>query len=41
MARYRSLGIEFRRQVAHRFPTGETLNELAKRLDISRNLIRL
>src|ERR1019366_7552412 len=41
MARYRSHSIEFKRQVAQEFLAGETLHGLAKRHDISRNLIRL
>ena len=41
MARHRSHSIEFKRQVAQEFLAGETLHGLAKRHDISRNLIRL
>src|SRR5690242_18473325 len=41
MARHRSHSIEFKRQVAQEFIAGETLHGLAKRHDISRNLIRL
>jgi len=41
MTRHRSYSIEFKRQVAQEFLAGETLHGLAKRLDISRNLIRL
>jgi transposase len=41
MARHRSHRIEFKRQVAQEFVGGETLHGLAKRHDISRNLIRV
>ena len=41
MAKYRSHSVEFRRQVAQEFLGGETLHGLAKRHDISRNLIRV
>jgi transposase-like protein len=41
MPRYRSHSIEFKRQVAQEFVAGETLHGLAKRHDISRNLIRV
>jgi transposase len=41
MPRHRSHSIEFKRQVAQEFVAGETLHGLAKRHDISRNLIRL
>jgi transposase-like protein len=41
MARHRSHSIEFKRQVAQEFVAGETLHGLAKRHDISRNLIRV
>ncbi len=41
MARRRSHSIEFKRRVAQEFLAGETLHGLAKRHDISRNLIRL
>ena len=41
MARHRSYSIEFKRQVAQEFVAGETLHGLAKRHDISRNLIRI
>src|SRR3546814_20655935 len=41
MARHRSHSIEFKRQVAQEFLAGETLHGLAKRHDISRNLIRV
>jgi transposase-like protein len=40
MARHRSHSIAFERQVAHEFVSGETLHSLAKRHDLSRNLIR-
>jgi hypothetical protein len=35
------MSVEFRRQVAQEFLAGETLRGLAKRYDISRNLIRI
>jgi transposase-like protein len=41
MAKHRSHSIEFKRQVAQEFIAGETLHSLAKRHDISRNLIRI
>ena len=41
MARHRSHSVEFKRQVAQEFAAGETLHGLAKRHDISRNLIRV
>ena len=41
MARHRSHSVEFKRQVAQEFLAGETLHGLAKRHDISRNLIRI
>jgi transposase len=42
MARHRSYSIEFKRQVAQEFlGGGESLHGLAKRHDISRNLIRV
>lgn len=40
MPRHRSHSIEFKRQVAEEFLGGETLHGLAKRHDLSRNLIR-
>jgi transposase-like protein len=40
MVRHHSHSIEFKRQLAREFP-GETLHTLAKRHDISRNLIRI
>ncbi len=41
MARHRSHSIEFKRQVAQEFIAGETLYALAKRHDVSPNLIRV
>ena len=41
MAKHRSHSIKFKRQVAQEFIAGETLHGLAKRHDISRNLIRI
>jgi transposase len=41
MTKHRSHSIEFKRQVAQEFLGGETLHALAKRHDISRNLIRV
>src|SRR5690348_6742902 len=41
MARHRSHSVAFKRQVAQEFVAGETLHALAKRHDLSRNLIRL
>jgi transposase len=41
MARQRSHSIEFKRQIAQEFIAGETLYGLAKRYDISRQLIRV
>src|ERR1700689_3884042 len=41
MAKHRTYSIEFKRQVAQEFLGGETLHGLAKRHDISRNLIRV
>ena len=41
MARHRSYSIEFKRQVAQEFLGGETLYGLARRHDVSRNLIRV
>ena len=40
MARHRSHSIEFKRQIAQEFIAGETLHALARRHDVSRNLIR-
>ncbi len=41
MTKHRSHSIEFKRQVAQESLGGETLHGLAKRHDISRNLIRV
>ena len=41
MAKHRIHSIEFKRQIALDFIAGETLHGLAKRHDISRNLIRI
>jgi transposase-like protein len=41
MAKYRSHSIEFKRQVAQEYLSGETLHGLAKRHDVTRNLIRV
>lgn len=41
MAKHRSYSVAFKRQVAHEFLAGETLHGLAKRHDVSRNLIRV
>ena len=41
MAKHRTHSIEFKRHVAQDFIAGETLHGLAKRHDISRNLIRI
>ena len=41
MPRHRSHGIAFKRQVAQEYIGGETLHGLAKRHDLSRNLIRI
>ena len=41
MARHRSHSVEFKRLVAQEFLGGETLHGLAKRHDLSRNLIRI
>jgi transposase-like protein len=41
MAKHRCYSIDFKRQVAQEFIVGETLHGLAKRHDISRNLIRV
>ena len=41
MAKHRSHSIKFKRQVAQEFISGETLHGLAKRHDVSRNLIRI
>jgi transposase len=41
MAKHRTHSTEFKRQVAQEFLAGETLHGLAKRHDLSRNLIRI
>ena len=41
MVKHRSHSIEFRRQVVQELLAGETLHGLAKRHDISRNLVRV
>lgn len=41
MARYSTHSLEFKRQVAQEYFDGETLHGLAKRYDLSRNLIRI
>ena len=41
MARHRSYSIEFKRQVAQEYLGGESLNGLARRHDVSRNLLRV
>lgn len=41
MPRHRSHGVDFKRQVAQEYLGGETLHGLAKRHDLSRNLIRI
>jgi len=41
MAKHRTYSIEFKRQVAQEFLAGETLHGLARRHDVSRNLIRI
>src|SRR3954470_17396146 len=41
MARHRSHSVAFKRQVAQEYLSGETLHGLAKRHDVSRNLIRV
>jgi transposase-like protein len=41
MAKHRTYSIEFKRQVAQEFLAGESLHGLAKRHDVSRNLIRI
>jgi transposase len=41
MPRHRSHSVAFKRQVAEEYRAGETLHGLAKRHDISRNLIRV
>src|SRR5436190_21148796 len=41
MTKHRSHSVAFKRQVAQEFVAGETLHALAKRHDISRQLIRI
>lgn len=41
MARYRTYSEEFKKKVADEYRSGGTLHGLAKRYDLSRNLIRL
>ena len=41
MAQHRSHSVEFKRQVAVEFISGETLHGLSQRHDVSRNLIRV
>ena len=41
MAKHRSHSIEFKRQIAQEFISGETLHGLAKQRDLSRSLIRI
>ena len=41
MARHRSHSIEFKRQVVQEYLAGETLHGLAKRHDLSRNVVRV
>ncbi len=41
MAKHRSHSIAFKRQVAQEYLAGETLHGLARRHDVSRNLIRI
>ena len=41
MAKHRSYSVELKRQVVQDYLAGETLHGLAKRYDISRNLIRI
>jgi transposase len=41
MAKHRTHSIEFKRQVVQEYLGGETLHGLAKRHDVSRNLIRV
>src|SRR3990170_8140427 len=41
MAKHRSHSIEFKRQVVQEYISGETMHGLAKRHDLSRNLIRI
>jgi len=41
MAKHRTYSTEFKRQVSQEYIAGETLHALAKRHDVSRNLIRI
>src|SRR5215471_21328551 len=41
MRKHRSYPVEFKRQIAQEYLAGETLHGLAKRHDVSRNLIRV
>ncbi len=41
MARHRTHSIDFKRQVVQEYLSGEALHGLAKRYDLSRNLIRI
>jgi transposase len=41
MANNRTYGVEFKRQIVQDLMAGETLHTLARRHDISRNLVRL
>ena len=41
MANHRTYSVEFKRQIVQDFLAGETLHTLARRHDISRNLVRL
>ena len=41
MAKHRTHSVEFKRQVSQEYLGGETLHGLAKRHDVSRNLIRI
>ena len=41
MTEHRSRSIAFKRQVAQKFVSGETLHGLAKRHDLSRDLVRV
>ena len=41
MAKHRVHSIEFKRQLVAEYAAGETLHALAKRHDVSRNLIRI
>jgi len=41
MAKHRTHSVEFKKQVSQEYLSGETLHALAKRHNISRNLIRI